>query len=170
MIVVAYILAFLIGLTLAMIGSGGSILTVPVLVYILNVDPIAATAYSLFIVGMTAMVGAGVGILTGLVGAGGGFLIIPALVLLAGLPMKMAVGTSLALIAMKSVIGFGGDLQAGLSPDWTLLFGFTIVAIIGILLGARLTTRIPSNTLKRGFGIFLILVAVAMLVTEIGNR
>jgi uncharacterized membrane protein YfcA len=260
MIIFAYILAFLIGLTLALIGSGGSILTVPVLVYILNVDPIAATAYSLFIVGMTAMVGAvpylkrgefsrdaliwfsfpsiaavyltrayilpwlpdvwfslgtltidkgqgllilfallmlasavlmlrpspietlpskpriglllvegaGVGILTGLVGAGGGFLIIPALVLLAGLPMKTAVGTSLALIALKSIIGFGGDLQAGLAPDWTLLIGFTIIAMAGILIGARLTVYIKPQLLKRGFGIFLILVAAMMIGAELG--
>ncbi len=262
MMVVAYILALLIGLTLAMIGSGGSILTVPVLVYILHVDPVTATAYSLFIVGMTALAGAipyfrrgeldrdaliwfsfpsiaavwltravllpalpevwltlgtvsiakgqalmilfatlmlssailmlrdapapaqtstprrgwlvlegaGVGVLTGLVGAGGGFLIIPALVLLAGLPMKTAVGTSLALIALKSTIGFTGDLTAGLAPDWSLLLGFTAVAILGILLGARLVPRIDARTLKRGFGIFLIFVAVAMLVTEIGNQ
>lgn len=262
MIIAAYILALLIGLTLALIGSGGSILTVPVLVYILHVDPVTATAYSLFIVGMTAMVGsipylkrgefsrdaliwfsfpsiaavyltraylvpwlpdvwlslgaisitkghgllilfallmlvsavlmlrpspvetksskpriglllaegAGVGILTGLVGAGGGFLIIPALVLLAGLPMKTAVGTSLALIALKSIIGFGGDLQAGLNPDWTLLLGFTAVAVGGILIGVRLSTRIEQRTLKRGFGFFLIIVAAMMLITEIGNQ
>lgn len=52
------ILALVIGVVLGLIGSGGSILTVPVLVYGLGVEPVAATAYSLFIVGMTAMVGA----------------------------------------------------------------------------------------------------------------
>lgn len=52
-----YIAAILIGISLGLIGSGGSILTVPVLVYLLNVDPVTATAYSLFIVGLTSLVG-----------------------------------------------------------------------------------------------------------------
>ncbi|EEI91676.1 hypothetical protein HMPREF0765_2719 [Sphingobacterium spiritivorum ATCC 33300] len=53
----AYLLAVLIGISLGLIGSGGSILTVPILVYILDIDPILATAYSLFIVGMTSLAG-----------------------------------------------------------------------------------------------------------------
>lgn len=52
-----YFLAVLVGISLGLIGSGGSILTVPILVYILGVEPILATAYSLFIVGITALVG-----------------------------------------------------------------------------------------------------------------
>lgn len=57
MIVLGYILAVLVGVSLGLIGSGGSILTVPILVYIMGVDPVLATAYSLFIVGATALVG-----------------------------------------------------------------------------------------------------------------
>ena len=53
-----YISAVFIGISLGLIGSGGSILTVPVLVYLLNIDPVNATAYSLFIVGLTALIGA----------------------------------------------------------------------------------------------------------------
>jgi uncharacterized membrane protein YfcA len=120
--------------------------------------------------GLLIVEGAVVGVLTGLVGAGGGFLIIPALVLLAGLPMKTAVGTSLALIALKSTIGFTGDLSAGLSPDWPLLLGFTGVALLGILLGARWVPNVPATSIKKGFGVFLILVAAAMIVTEIRNQ
>lgn len=52
-----YSLALLIGLSLGLIGSGGSILTVPVLVYVMQINPVLATAYSLFIVGATALVG-----------------------------------------------------------------------------------------------------------------
>jgi uncharacterized membrane protein YfcA len=50
-------LAALVGISLGLIGSGGSILTVPILVYVLGVNPVLATAYSLFIVGTTALVG-----------------------------------------------------------------------------------------------------------------
>ena len=52
-----YLSAVLVGVTLGLIGSGGSILSVPILVYIMGVEPILATAYSLFIVGTTALFG-----------------------------------------------------------------------------------------------------------------
>lgn len=53
----AYLFAAAIGISLGLIGAGGSILTVPVLVYLARVEPVPATAYSLFVVGSTAMVG-----------------------------------------------------------------------------------------------------------------
>jgi len=52
-----YIASIFMGLSLGMIGGGGSILTVPILVYLFGTNPITATAYSLFIVGLTALVG-----------------------------------------------------------------------------------------------------------------
>lgn len=55
--VVGYLASILIGVALGLIGGGGSILTVPVLVYLLSVEPVLATAYSLFIVGTTSVVG-----------------------------------------------------------------------------------------------------------------
>ena len=58
MLIIGYLGALLIGLVLGLIGGGGSILTVPIFVYFLNIDPILATAYSLFVVGITASVGA----------------------------------------------------------------------------------------------------------------
>ncbi|WP_299336282.1 sulfite exporter TauE/SafE family protein [uncultured Psychroserpens sp.] len=53
-----YFGALLIGLVLGLIGGGGSILTVPILVYLLYINPVTATAYSLFVVGVSALVGA----------------------------------------------------------------------------------------------------------------
>lgn len=50
--------ALIIGIVLGLIGGGGSILTVPVLVYLLSEDPVTATAYSLFVVGTASLVGA----------------------------------------------------------------------------------------------------------------
>jgi uncharacterized membrane protein YfcA len=55
--IVGYLLAAIVGISLGLIGSGGSILTVPILVYVMGVNPVLATAYSLFIVGSTALVG-----------------------------------------------------------------------------------------------------------------
>jgi uncharacterized membrane protein YfcA len=54
----AYIASALIGISLGIIGGGGSILTVPLMVYLFGVNPLLATSYSLFIVGTTSLVGA----------------------------------------------------------------------------------------------------------------
>ena len=54
---IEYFCALLIGIVLGLTGGGGSILTVPVLVYILNFNPIIASSYSLFIVGITSLFG-----------------------------------------------------------------------------------------------------------------
>ncbi len=54
---IGYLLAVLVGVSLGLIGSGGSILTVPILVYVMGVNPVLATAYSLFVVGTTSLVG-----------------------------------------------------------------------------------------------------------------
>ncbi|MCA6073563.1 sulfite exporter TauE/SafE family protein [Fulvivirga sedimenti] len=55
--IIGYLGAAIIGLSLGLIGGGGSILTVPVLVYLLSVEPVLATAYSLFIVGLSSLIG-----------------------------------------------------------------------------------------------------------------
>jgi uncharacterized membrane protein YfcA len=65
--VLGYLGAVVIGVVLGLIGGGGSILTVPILVYILAINPVLATAYSLFVVGTTALVGAIKNIQKGLV-------------------------------------------------------------------------------------------------------
>jgi uncharacterized membrane protein YfcA len=257
-----YLGALIVGLVLGLIGGGGSILTVPILVYLIGLNPIIATAYSLFVVGVTSIIGAFqnykkglidfktaiifsipafsavyvtrrflvpmipevvftigyfditkdifimvffaiimilasfsmirskknkteeneqeptynypmiavegivVGVLTGIVGAGGGFLIIPALVLLAKLPMKKAVGTSLLIIAIKSLIGFLGDLSH-MEIDWPFLITFTIISIIGIVLGVWTSKFISGKKLKKGFGYFTLVMAVYILYKEL---
>ncbi len=55
--IIGYVASIIMGLTLGLIGGGGSILTVPILVYLFDVDPVLSTAYSLFIVGLTSAVG-----------------------------------------------------------------------------------------------------------------
>ena len=263
--IAGYIASLIIGISLGLIGGGGSILTVPVLVYLFGIDPVLATAYSLFIVGSTSLVGtipkyregmvnmktaiifgipsilavygtrkwivpaipqdlvtiSGftitkpimmmllfavlmafasvsmirdkngasdepaapqkfnypliiiegiiVGMLTGLVGAGGGFLIIPALVLLSKLPMKQAVGTSLLIIAMKSLIGFLGDLSHT-TMDWKLLITVTALAIAGIFIGNALSRKIDAKKLKKGFGWFVLVMGIYIIIKELFFR
>ncbi|SDE19575.1 sulfite exporter TauE/SafE family protein [Pedobacter soli] len=55
--IIAYLAAALIGISLGLIGGGGSILTMPVLVYLFGINPLLATSYSLFIVGTSSLAG-----------------------------------------------------------------------------------------------------------------
>jgi hypothetical protein len=105
-------------------------------------------------------------LLTGLVGAGGGFLIIPALVILSKLPMKQAVGTSLLIIAAKSLIGFTGDLGKT-TMDWPLLLIISGLAIVGIFIGSFLAKRIAADRLKKGFGWFVLVMGIYIIVKEL---
>ena len=246
MLILGLALALLVGLSLGLLGGGGSILTVPIFVYILGFEAKASIAMSLAVVGATSLVGAirhgqvgnlnlrvalvfgpvamvgtylgarlsvffsgaaqlvlfaivmlaaavymlrdrnveggsretfiahpvalltvvvaeglVVGVLTGLVGVGGGFLIVPALLLL-GLSMKEAVGTSLLVIALKSFAGFAGYLPQ-VEVNWEFMAGFTVVAIVGIWIGAYVARFVSQNVLRRAFALLLFVMAIAIL-------
>ncbi|MDZ4268600.1 MAG: sulfite exporter TauE/SafE family protein, partial [Mycobacterium sp.] len=107
-----------------------------------------------------------VGLVTGLVGAGGGFLVVPALALLGGLPMPIAVGTSLIVIAMKSFAGLGGFL-ASVHIDWGIALAVTAAAVLGALIGARLTAMVNPDALRKGFGWFVLTMSSVILAQEI---
>jgi uncharacterized membrane protein YfcA len=255
--IIGYIASILIGVSLGLVGSGGSILTVPVLVYLMNINPLLATTSSLFIVGTTSLVGGlrayskklvdfkavtefgipsifsifitrhyilpsfgketiskdmflmivfailmlaasismirnnsaenktaetdkertgkalpllllglFVGVVTGLLGAGGGFLIIPTLVLFLKLPMKTAVGTSLLIIAINSLLGFLFSLKQ-FEYNWTILLIFTALAIIGIFIGSKLSEKIAGTSLKKGFGWFVLVMGIYIIIKEL---
>jgi uncharacterized membrane protein YfcA len=251
MLVVAIALALLVGVSLGLLGGGGSILTLPILRYALGIEAHVAIAASLFIVGVTSIAalftharagrvrwatgaifgaagmlgaflagkvaplipavvllvafalmmfatawamlrgrkapvasahatpmapmrrhmlvvaeGLVVGVVTGLVGAGGGFLVVPALVLLGGLPMNVAVGTSLVVIAMKSLAGFAGFASEYAIP-WDAVLPMSAAAVVGSIVGGRFATRIAPDTLRRGFGWFVVAMAFLVLGMEI---
>ena len=56
--ILGYVLSVFIGMILGLLGGGGSILSIPILVYFFHLDVVVASAYSLFIVGVTSLVGA----------------------------------------------------------------------------------------------------------------
>ena len=116
--------------------------------------------------GQIAIHGITVGILTGVVGVGGDFLIVPALVLFSGLTIKKAVVTSLSIVALKSFAGFAGH-AGSVTIDYQMLIIFTAIAIVGTLIGSQVGHRSPDALLKRGFGSFLIIVAIYILLKEV---
>jgi uncharacterized membrane protein YfcA len=93
-------------------------------------------------------------------------LIIPALVVLSKLPMKQAVGTSLLIIAAKSLIGFTGDLGKT-EMDWQLLGLVTLFAIAGIFIGNYLNKFVDGEKLKKGFGWFVLVMGIYIIIKEL---
>jgi uncharacterized membrane protein YfcA len=110
--------------------------------------------------------GLAVGLVTGLVGAGGGFLVVPALALLGGLPMPVSVGTALVVIAMNSFAGLAGYLST-VHIDWRLAAAVTAAALIGGLVGARLTALVNPAALRKAFGWFVLAMASVILGEEV---
>lgn len=114
-----YIGALFIGIVLGITGGGGSILTVPILVYILNYNPIIATAYSLFIVGTTSGFGTFQNFKKGLV--------VPKTALQFAIPSLIGVYLTRKFIvpAIPDVVFYFGSLQ--LSKETFLMLIFAVV-------------------------------------------
>ena len=138
--------------TLAMIASAWRMLTT---------TPCATPATTAH-PAVLAAVAAGVGAFSGLVGAGGGFLVVPALALIGRVPMHRAVATSLAVIAAQSAAGLAGHLSH-VALDLHLLSILAGVSAVGAAIGAALAPRCRAVTLRRGFAVLLLLVAVLFL-------
>ena len=119
---------------------------------------------------LIALEGVTVGALTGFVGVGGGFLIVPALVFLRKLPIHYAVGTSLIIISLKSAAGFVKYQDVlrveQLSIHWMTVFAFVALGAVGTLLGTRLNGLMNPQTLRRAFGVFLLVMSAFILVRE----
>ena len=250
-----------IGLSLGLIGAGGSILTIPIFVYVLKKDPISSSVYSMFVVGVSSMAGSvqsminklvdfraaiafgipsvigvfiarkmifpwipaelfsigsfmvsknmlfmlclsslmflaawrmlkpvisndnaeeknkpeillivfrgfAVGLITGLLGIGGGFLIVPALYFLVNLPVKKAIGTALIIITANSLFGFLNSCTT-MEVDWPLLAKFSLGATAGILIGTKLSQKIPANYLKKIFGLCVLGMAFYIVYNQL---
>jgi uncharacterized membrane protein YfcA len=116
----------------------------------------------------TAMLGISVGILSGLTGAGGGFLLVAALALVCGLAMPIAVGTSLVVITMHCVAALAGRLSSE-HVDWRLAAMVTAAAVVGSLIGERMTPRIDPHILRKAFGVLVLLMATGVIERESGR-
>jgi len=109
-----------------------------------------------------------IGFISGLVGAGGGFMIIPSLSIFMKVPIKNAIATSIVIIAINSLSGFTAELfKPNLELNWVILLGFTLIATAGLIIGLKLNHKIQSANLKKGFGIFVLLIGISILITEL---
>jgi len=119
---IGFAASIVIGISLGLIGGGGSILTVPVLVYLFAVEPVLATAYSLFIVGLTAAVGSVGYFRSGLVNV--------RTAIVFGIPSIIAVFMTRAWIvpAIPSEVARIGDLVVDKGMLLMLLFAVLMIA------------------------------------------
>jgi len=239
-------LALLIGLSLGAVGGGGSLLTIPVLVYVLGERSAQATTTSLLVTGLAsvagsvphwragrvrirsgllfglaglggavggsrlaehvpqrvlllafailmivvagamlrrstgtssatdadgatgsmgstvakvAIAGTVVGLLTGFFGVGGGFVIVPALVFALGFSLPVAIGTSLIVVAMNSLFSLVARLDTWV-VDWSVAVPFTLAALVGVVLGSAVASRVDERLLSRALALLLVVVAL----------
>jgi uncharacterized membrane protein YfcA len=157
---IGYISSILIGISLGLIGSGGSILTVPVLVYMFGVDAVIATSYSLFIVGFTSAVGSVGYFRKGLVN------IKTAVVF--GIPSIVAVFLTRAYVvpAIPKEVFSIGDFMVTKSILMLLLFAILMIAAsYSMIKKNKNTTKEDLGPQKFNYPVILIEGAIVGLVT-----
>lgn len=105
------------------------------------------------------------GILSGMFGIGGGLVIVPALVMLFHEDLKTATGTS--LFALMWPVGFLGVVEYWKRGEMKPMVGLWIAVglFFGAYFGAKLAGTIPQATMKRLYGVFLLVVGTYFLVT-----
>ncbi len=103
------------------------------------------------------------GIFSGFIGIGGGLIIVPALVLFLGVSQHMAQGTSLAMmlppIGLLAVYNY---YRSGF-VDFKYAAILAIAFIIGGFFGSKIAIALPAETVKKIFGVFIILVGVKLI-------
>jgi len=107
--------------------------------------------------------GLAAGCLSGLLGVGGGVIIVPALIIISGMAIKNAIGTSLVIIIPTAIVGTLLHSREG-NVNLGIAVFVAIASIVGSRVGVHLNTIIPAYTLKKIFGVLLILVALKMIL------
>ncbi len=106
------------------------------------------------------------GILSGTLGVGGGIIMVPALIFLLGFTQHKAQGTSLAVMMLPVVLP--SVLLYYKEGFINIKFALIIMAafVVGSFIGSNLAVNIPANTLKKIFGIFVIITGIKMLFSK----
>ena len=109
------------------------------------------------------LIGLFAGILSGLVGVGGGLIIVPALIFFLGFNQHQAQGTSLGLLLLPvGILAVINYYQKG-NVDLKVIGIMSVAFIIGGYLGSKLALRLPADTVKKIFAVFLFYTAFKLL-------
>jgi len=112
---------------------------------------------------ISILIGAAAGMIAGLTGVGGGVLLVPLLVGALAVAQHQAHGTSLAVIFLIALVGAITYAIHG-HIDWVLAVGLALGGLVGVVLGARLMTRVPARQLRWIFGAFSVFIGIYMIV------
>jgi uncharacterized membrane protein YfcA len=115
---------------------------------------------------LLGLVGAGSGFVAGLLGVGGGIVMVPAMAGPLGIPMKKAVASSLVAVAIFSVPALVAHIALG-HVDWLFALPLMLGVVPGAQVGARLTIGASEQTVRRWFGVLVIVVACIYGGTEL---
>jgi len=109
------------------------------------------------------LIGLAAGILSGLVGVGGGLIIVPALIFFLGYSQHQAQGTSLGLLLLPvGILAVMNYYNKG-QIDVKVVAVMSIAFVLGGWLGSKLALRLPEDTVKKIFAIFLFYSAFKLL-------
>lgn len=104
-----------------------------------------------------------IGLISGLTGIGGGTMLVPLFVYAYKMNMYQAVGTSLAVIGPLSLVGAFSHHTQG-NVQWQSAVAVALAAMVGVFVAGQIIQFIPVPILKKGFGIFLLIVAAQFLL------
>jgi hypothetical protein len=106
------------------------------------------------------------GLLSGIFGIGGAIIVIPALIFIIGLSQHEAQGTSLAfMLPPVGILATWNYYKEGY-VNWKIALVLSLTFVIGAYLGSRFTINISDRTLRRLFGVLMILVAIKMIFSK----
>ena len=110
-----------------------------------------------------AVIGLAAGVIGGMFGIGGGLIIVPALILMFGVDQKTATGTSLLaqLLPVAILAVWEYKKRGEIEVSWGLAIAAGLV--FGTLIGAKLTGLLSPTSMKRLYGVFLVVVGVYFL-------
>ena len=113
------------------------------------------------------VLGIGAGIVGGALGLGGGTIIVPTLVLVCSYGQKSAQGTALAVMVPMALVGALRYWKNPAIEMHALPVGLIICgALLGVLLGTELASRLPAHILKKIFAAVLVIVAIKIFMTS----
>jgi uncharacterized membrane protein YfcA len=121
-----------------------------------------STIIILILIGLLA------GILSGLVGVGGGIIMVPMFILFLGLNQYNAQGLSLAVMLppVTFLAVYNYHKAGGGSIDWKVALIVSLLFVIGGFIGSKIALQINQRTLKRIFGVLMLIVAIKLIFTK----
>ena len=106
------------------------------------------------------------GFLSNLVGLGGGVLLVPLLTIVGGVPMQVAIGSSACMVGITALSGFFGHAVSG-HIDLGAVLTLGVFVVIGSQIGARISTTVDKQKLRRIFVWTSICIGLLMLLRSI---